>query len=140
MLERIGSLKGLVLKRIGLLKEKEYEKNERILQNMLAFVGSLNDKLAREAIPADPSVKNYSYTIVDERVYYRENSIMKPVDVSETMEQRMKGMVQIRDCEESLELFEDNEPIRKGKTISATLIPSTRKKPVIQPIGFFEVD
>lgn len=40
--ERIGSLKGLVLKRIGLLKEKEYE-NERILQNMLAFVGSLND-------------------------------------------------------------------------------------------------
>lgn len=40
--ERIGSLKGLVLKRIGLLKEKEYE-NERILQNMLAFVGSLNN-------------------------------------------------------------------------------------------------
>lgn len=40
--ERIGSFKGLVLKRIGLLKEKEYE-NERILQNMLAFVGSLND-------------------------------------------------------------------------------------------------
>ena len=40
--ERIGSLKGLVFKGIGLLKEKEYE-NERILQNMLAFVGSLND-------------------------------------------------------------------------------------------------
>ncbi|MDY3283658.1 MAG: hypothetical protein SOX60_03960 [Prevotella sp.] len=43
--ERIGSLKGLVLKRIGLLKEKEYE-NERILQNMLAFVGSLNNMVS----------------------------------------------------------------------------------------------
>lgn len=42
-LERIGCLKGLVLKGIGLLKEKEYEKNERILQNMLAFVGNLNN-------------------------------------------------------------------------------------------------
>ena len=69
----------------------------------------LNDELAREAIPADPGVKNYSYTIVDERVYYRENSIMKPVDVSETMEQRMKGMVQIRDCTQELIDYQLNE-------------------------------
>ncbi len=69
----------------------------------------LDDELAREAIPADPSVKNYSYTIVDERVYYRENSIMKPVDVSETMEQRMKGMVQIRDCTQELIDYQLNE-------------------------------
>nr|WP_267024201.1 DUF3849 domain-containing protein [Variimorphobacter saccharofermentans] len=69
----------------------------------------LDDELAREAIPADPSVKNYSYTIVDEKVYYRENSIMKPVDVSETMEQRMKGMVQIRDCTQELIDYQLNE-------------------------------
>ena len=69
----------------------------------------LDDELTREAIPADPGVKNYSYTIVDERVYYRENSIMKPVDVSETMEQRMKGMVQIRDCTQELIDYQLNE-------------------------------
>ena len=69
----------------------------------------LDDELAREAIPADPGVKNYSYTIVDERVCYRENSIMKPVDVSETMEQRMKGMVQIRDCTQELIDYQLNE-------------------------------
>ena len=69
----------------------------------------LDDELARESIPADPGVKNYSYTIVDERVYYRENSIMKPVDVSETMEQRMKGMVQIRDCTQELIDYQLNE-------------------------------
>lgn len=69
----------------------------------------LDDELAREAIPADSGVKNYSYTIVDERVYYRENSIMKPVDVSETMEQRMKGMVQIRDCTQELIDYQLNE-------------------------------
>ena len=69
----------------------------------------LDDELAREAILADPGVKNYSYTIVDERVYYRENSIMKPVDVSETMEQRMKGMVQIRDCTQELIDYQLNE-------------------------------
>ena len=69
----------------------------------------LDDELTREAIPADPGVKNYSYTIVDERVYYRENSIMKPVDISETMEQRMKGMVQIRDCTQELIDYQLNE-------------------------------
>ena len=78
----------------------------------------LDDELAREAIPADPGVKNYSYTIVDERVYYRENSIMQPVDVSETMEQRMKGMVQIRDCTQELidyQLDEYPEDMIKSK-------------------------
>ncbi len=69
----------------------------------------LDDELQRESIPADPSVKNYSYTLVDDRVYYRENSIMKPVEVSETMEQRMKGMVQIRDCTQELIEYQLNE-------------------------------
>ena len=69
----------------------------------------LDDELQRESIPADPSVKNYSYTLVDDRVYYRENSIMKPVEVSETMEHRMKGMVQIRDCTQELIDYQLNE-------------------------------
>ena len=66
-------------------------------------------ELSMESIPADPNVKNYSYTIVDDRVYYRENSIMKPVEVSESMEQRIKGMVQIRDCTQELIDFQLNE-------------------------------
>ena len=69
----------------------------------------LDDELAATSIPADPNVKNYSYTLVDDRVYYRENSIMKPVEVSETMEQRVKGMVQIRDCTQELIEYQLNE-------------------------------
>lgn len=48
-------------------------------------------------IQADPSVKNYSYTVIDDKVYYRENSIMFEKDLTETTTNRIKGMVQIRD-------------------------------------------
>lgn len=58
----------------------------------------LADELADATIPANPDVKNYSYTLVDDRVYYRENSIMKPVDMSDSMQERIKGMVGIRNC------------------------------------------
>lgn len=58
----------------------------------------LADELADATIPAEPDVKNYSYTLVDDRVYYRENSIMKPVDMSDSMQERIKGMVGIRNC------------------------------------------
>ena len=57
---------------------------------------------AAAGIPADPDVKNYSFTVVDGGVYYRENSIMTPADVPETTEKRIKGMVQIRDCTQEL--------------------------------------
>ena len=50
------------------------------------------------AIPADPTIRNFSYTIVDGAVYYRENSIMKPVDVSTTALGRIKGLIGLRDC------------------------------------------
>ena len=62
----------------------------------------LADELADATIPADPEVKNYSYTLVDNKVYYRENSIMKPVDMTETMQERIKGMVGIRNCTQEL--------------------------------------
>ncbi len=88
------------------------------LKNALSYVegsieqadfNEIDDELARENIPADPDVKNYSYTVVDDKVYYRENSIMKPVDVSEKAEQRMKGMVAIRDCTQELINFQLEE-------------------------------
>ncbi|MBR1892812.1 MAG: helicase SNF2, partial [Lachnospiraceae bacterium] len=59
-------------------------------------------KTDMEVIPADPNVKNYSFCVVDDHVYYRENSIMKPADVSETVEERIKGMIAIRDCTQEL--------------------------------------
>ncbi len=74
-----------------------------------ADFNEIDDELARENIPADLEVKNYSYTVVDDKVYYRENSIMKPVDVSEKAEQRMKGMVAIRDCTQELINFQLDE-------------------------------
>ncbi len=55
-----------------------------------------------ETIPADPRVKNYSYCLVEDKVYYRENSLMRPAGVSETMEERIKGMIGIRDCTREL--------------------------------------
>ena len=62
----------------------------------------LDSEAADQTIPADPDVKNYSYTLVDDKVYYRENSIMKPVDMKDTMLERIKGMVGIRDCTQEL--------------------------------------
>lgn len=60
------------------------------------------EELSFDVLPADPNVKNYSYCIVDDKVYYRENSIMKPADISESMEERVKGMIGIRDCTQEL--------------------------------------
>ena len=57
----------------------------------------VTDEEADLTIPADPSVRNYSYTLVDGKLYYRQNSIMKPVDVSLTGQNRIKGMIGIRD-------------------------------------------
>lgn len=59
-------------------------------------------EMADQTIPADPDVKNYSYTLVDDKVYYRENSVMKPVDMKDSMLERIKGMVGIRDCTQEL--------------------------------------
>ena len=55
-----------------------------------------------EIVPADPNVKNYSYCVVDDHVYYRENSVMKPAEVTETQVERIKGMIAIRDCTQEL--------------------------------------
>ena len=62
----------------------------------------LEDELGRQNIPADPNVKNFSYTVAENEVYYRENSVMKPVEVSDTVKERIKGMVTIRNCTQEL--------------------------------------
>ena len=54
------------------------------------------------SIPADPDVRNFSFTVVDGKIYYRENSRMNPVEVSMTAENRIKGMIAIRDCVRTL--------------------------------------
>ncbi|MBR4960030.1 MAG: DEAD/DEAH box helicase family protein, partial [Clostridia bacterium] len=51
-----------------------------------------------KTLPADPNVKNYSYTVVDGEVYYRENSIMVQPNLNATAQERVKGMVELRDC------------------------------------------
>ena len=51
-----------------------------------------------ESIPADPNVRNFSFAVVDGDIYYRENSVMHKVELSVTAENRIKGMVKIRDC------------------------------------------
>ena len=84
---------------------------EEQLQKSLSFVkGSyeeieleeLNEELTAEVIPAVPEVKNFSYALIDDRLYYRENSLMRPVEASEGMLERIKGMVDIRDCTQEL--------------------------------------
>lgn len=63
------------------------------------------------SIPALPDVRNFSYTVVDGKIYFRENSRMTPVDVSATAENRIKGMISIRDSTRKLiELQTDDYP------------------------------
>ena len=56
----------------------------------------------QETLPADPNVKNYSYTVVDGEVYFRENSIMVKPDLNATAKERIKGMIQLKNCVQNL--------------------------------------
>ena len=56
----------------------------------------------QDTIPADPDVKNYSYTLIGGEVYYRENSVMVKPDLNATAKERVKGMSELRDCVQSL--------------------------------------
>lgn len=62
-----------------------------------------------DSIPADPNVKNYSFTVVDGTVYYRENSRMHPVQLSETAAQRVRGLIGLRVCVRSLITLETED-------------------------------
>ena len=76
-----------------------------------------------ESIPADPNVRNFSFTVVDGDIYYRENSVMHKVELSVTAENRIKGMVKIRDCtrkliEYQLEGYSDDSIRREQQTLN----------------------
>lgn len=76
-----------------------------------------------ESIPADPSVRNFSFTLVDGTIYYRENSRMKKIGMSLTAENRVKGMMAIRDCtrrliEYQLEGYPDEVIKREQKNLN----------------------
>lgn len=79
-------------------------------------IDEISDEQA-ESIPADPAVRNFSYTLVDGKVYFRENDVMIPAKVSMTAENRIKGLVEIRDCVRRLIDYQTNdypdETIRK---------------------------
>ena len=85
------------------------------------------------SIPADPDVKNYSYTMVDGEVYFRENSRMVKPDLSATAKEHVKGMIELRDCVQKLigqqmDGFISDETIRQTQTELNTLYDSFTAK------------
>jgi len=86
-----------------------------------------------DIIPADPNVKNYSFTLVNRNVYYRENSIMKKLDLSATAKSRVVGMIVLRDCVHQLinlqldECVSDDEIKAKQDALNSLYDAYTRK-------------
>ncbi|MBR0311740.1 MAG: PTS system mannose/fructose/sorbose family transporter subunit IID, partial [Oscillospiraceae bacterium] len=79
---------------------------------------------AEESIPADPAVRNFSYTVVDGKVYYRQNSVMVKPDLPASTVERVKGMVELRDCvhhlialqmdgSDALEIYKEQQRLNK---------------------------
>ena len=84
------------------------------------------DETIVETVPADPNVRNFSYTVVDGELYYRQNSIMTKPDFNATAKERAKGMVELRDCvqkliSEQMDGFISDETIRQTQAELNTL-------------------
>lgn len=94
----------------------------------------VEDELEEEdkSIPANPEVRNFSYTVVEDNIYFRENSRMNPVEVSATAENRIKGLIAVRDCVRNLiELQTEDYPdedIRAEQVRLNTLYDNYTKK------------
>jgi N12 class adenine-specific DNA methylase len=92
------------------LPHEEQDLGEQLAAAIQNIQGSMTDYVLDDpeaegedkSIPADPNVRNFSYTVVDGQVYYRENSRMNPVEVSVTAANRIKGLIGIRDCVRTL--------------------------------------
>ena len=90
-----------------LLSEAVQNIHAEITEFDVSEIGEVEDN----SVPADPNVKNFSFTVVEDKIYYRQNSRMNPVDVSATAENRIKGMIKIRDCvRELIRLQTDDYP------------------------------
>ncbi len=70
-----------------------------------------DDNAPADTIPADPDVKNYSFTLVDNEVFYRENSVMTKHELNQTAENRVKGMITLRDCVHALIRLQMDESV-----------------------------
>ena len=96
---------------------EDQDLGELLTEAVQGISGSLTEyeteELAEEeedlSIPADPSVRNFSYTLVDGKVYYRENSRMAPVNASVTAESRIKGLIGIRECVRQLIAYQTED-------------------------------
>ena len=98
------------------------------------------DEEEDRSIPADPTVKNFSYTVVDGQVYYRENSLMHPVEVSVTAENRIRGMIELRECvrrliEYQTESYPDEEIAAEQQKLNALYDSFTAKYGLISSRG-----
>ena len=92
------------------------------------------------SIEADPAVRNFSYTLVDDQIYYRENSRMNPVEVSKTAESRIRGMIELRDCVRTLleyqtEDYPDEEIQAQQAKLNTIYDAFTRKYGLINSRG-----
>ena len=92
------------------------------------------------SIEADPAVRNFSYTLVDGQIYYRENSRMNPVEVSKTTESRIRGMIELRDCVRTLleyqtEDYPDEEIKAQQAKLNTLYDAFTRKYGLINSRG-----
>ena len=92
------------------------------------------------SIEADPAVRNFSYTLVDGQIYYRENSLMNPVEVSKTAESRIRGMIELRDCVRTLleyqtEDYPDEEIKAQQAKLNTLYDAFTRKYGLINSRG-----
>ena len=92
------------------------------------------------SIEADPAVRNFSYTLVNGQIYYRENSRMNPVEVSKTAESRIRGMIELRDCVRTLleyqtEDYPDEEIQAQQAKLNTLYDAFTRKYGLINSRG-----
>ena len=98
------------------------------------------DEEEDRSIPADPTVKNFSYTVADGQVYYRENSLMHPVEVSVTAENRIRGMIELRECvrrliEYQTEGYPDEEIAAEQQKLNALYDSFTAKYGLLNSRG-----
>ncbi len=100
----------------------------------------LSEEETDNSIPADPTVRNFSYTLVDGKIHFRENSLMSPVDVSATAESRIKGMIKIRDSVRTLielqtEDYPDDEIKAEQQNLNTLYDDYTKKYGVLSSRG-----
>lgn len=91
-------------------------------------------------IPADPNVRNFSYTVVDGDIYFRENSLMRKIEMNATAENRVKGMIELRDCVRTLieyqtENYSDDEIKAQQAKLNTLYDDFTKKYGLINSRG-----